>query len=129
MAINYETTPVLRAQSNGILGVIAGGGMSGYCGVVIHEPTSAEFYQIKNLPEVNADGPLGVRLNYDIVATVTVSGQLRWTNCVLERAPEGRQDVRDTGRIALELFDVDECREFLERCSRTLDLLGISITA
>lgn len=100
------------------------GGFTGYGGVMLHEPTEDEFHLVSN--DVDEDRvPKGIGFNYFNVATVTISGLLKWTNRDLSRAPKGRQDVRDTGPVRIEVFDEEELREYVERNIRLFDRLGI----
>lgn len=130
MSRDYESTPTILGYSEGDVGVIAGGGVFGYGGVMLHEPTDRDFSRIisdlsfVSLPE---DSTFGFGLNYDNVATITVSGLLKWTNSFLDRAPEGRQDIRETGKVRIEIFDDEEARQIIENRAGHLERLGINI--
>lgn len=126
MADRHEVTPTILGYSEGELGVIAGGGINGYGGVMLHEPTDLDFRRISHDLDEATKEPKGVGFDYSDVATITLSGILRWTNFNLERAPTGRQDLREAGRLRIELFDSAELRDYLESRSRMLGHLGIN---
>ena len=117
--------PTFLGYSERDVGVIAGGGISGYGGIVLHEPTESEFHRVVMDPKDETAGPKGIGFNYDHVATITVSGLLKWTNATLSRAPRGRQDIRETGPLRIEVFDNEDQRRYLEENSRLLEKLGI----
>lgn len=127
MKRKYEDTPTILGYSEGPVGVLAGGGVFGFGGVVIHEPTSTNerVGKICTDPELETDLPRGIFLKYPEVATVTVSGLLRWTNSYLDRAPKGRQDVRETGPVRIEIFDEEGARQYIHSQSTMLGELGI----
>lgn len=126
MAGNYETIPTLLVYGEQELGVVAGGGVMGYGGVFIHEPMETDFSRISR--DVTDDiSPKGAGFNYDEVSTITVSGILVWTNSFLERAPEGRQDVKEKGIVRVELFDKDTTRRRLDDYEGLFDRLGVKI--
>ena len=128
MTKNFEEMPTLLGFSEEEVGVIAGGGISGYGGVMLHEPTDVAFSRIYTSLEGEVGEPVGVGFPYNSVSTITVSGLLKWTNAFLERAPEGRQDVRETGPVRIELFDQEETRQYIEDNIRIFRLLGIKFT-
>lgn len=125
MIKNYEETPTFLVYSEKPVGLIAGGGMFGFGGIMLHEPTDKDFSKICTDAELETAEPKGIGFNYSDVATVTVSGLLKWTNSFLDRAPEGRQDVRETGPVRIELFDEEESRQYVEKQSKLLEILGI----
>lgn len=129
MSKNYNSIPTILGYSEGEVGVIAGGGVFGYGGVMLHEPTDQVFHTIVSdlSSETSPDNPFGFGFNYDNVATITVSGLLKWTNCFLDRSPEGRQDVRETGKVRIEIFDEEEARQIIENRAKHLERLGIKI--
>lgn len=92
---------------------------------MLHEPTDRDFHSIS--PELNiASGePIGIGFGYNNIATVTIAGLLKWTNYNLSRAPQGRQDLKETGLVRLEIFDTEEMREYLETESDIFEYLSI----
>jgi hypothetical protein len=125
MARNYDQTPTFLGYSEGAIGVIAGGGFSGYGGIMLHEPTDQEFHRISQVTEDETSEPKGIGFGYSEVATITVSGLLKWTNYNLNRAPKGRQDVRETGPVRIEVFDEEGLRQYVEEKSKLFERLGI----
>lgn len=125
MSKDYEAIPTFLGYSEEEVGVIAGGGIFGYGGVMLHEPTEHDFSLIVSDINDVSENPMGAGFGYSNVATITISGLLKWTNFNLARAPEGRQDVRETGLIRIEIFDEKEMREYVERESRLFEKLGI----
>jgi hypothetical protein len=125
MTSNYNQMSTFLGYSEDEVGVIAGGGVFGFGGVVIHEPTEAPVHRIVTDPEDASPSPKGIGFNYASVATITVSGILRWTNATLSRAPQGRQDVRETGQVRIEIFDNEGERDYVEASSKILERLGI----
>lgn len=128
MTTNYEQLPTILAYTQEELGVIAGGGVMGFGGVIIHEPVQHEFSRISR--DIEDDiSPKAAAFNYSEVSTITSSGLLVWTNCFLERAPKGRQDIRTTGKLRLELFDSEDTRSFLDSYLENgiFDRLGIKL--
>ena len=107
------------------VGLIAGGGMFGYGGIMLHEPTDNDFSRICTDAGLETTEPKGVGFDYSDMATVTVSGLLRWTNSCLDRAPKGRQDVRETGPVRIELFDEEKSRQYIEKQAKLFEILGI----
>lgn len=121
----FEDMPTFLGYSEGDVGVIAGGGLFGYGGVMLHEPTQADFHKIAMDIDIESDEPKGVGFNYNSVSTITVSGLLRWTNSNLERAPQGRQDLREVGPVRIEIFDQEESREYIKLKAALFEKLGI----
>ncbi len=125
MGSNYDQIPTFLGFSEGEIGVVAGGSLSGYAGVVLHEPTEELFRSFVSDVEDEGLYPKGAGLNYNSLATITISGLLKWTNSNLSRSPKGRQDVREAGPVRIELFDTDESRKYVEHNSRLFEYLGI----
>lgn len=127
MSRNYEEIPTFLGYSEDNVGVIAGGGIFGYGGIVLHEPTETEFSRvITSLEHETVSGdPIGAVFSYNSIATITVSGLLRWTNFNLKRAPSGRQDLRETGQVRIEIFDEDESRQYVEQQYGLFERLGV----
>lgn len=125
MGNRFDQIPTFLGYSEGEIGVVAGGGFGGYAAVVLHEPTEKEFHRVVNDLEYESPDPKGIGLNYDSVATITISGLLKWTNWNLCRAPQGRQDVRETGLVRIEIFDTDDLRDLVEERSELFKVLGI----
>ena len=124
MTRNYDNTPTLLGYSEEAVGVIAGGGIGGFMGIVIHEPTEVEFNRISNDLDDNVE-PKGIFFGYSDVATITISGLKKWTNFNLSGAPNGRQDIAETGPIRIEVFDEADMHQYIEEKSKVLDKLGI----
>lgn len=125
MEKNYEQTPTFVGYSEEPIGVIAGGGMFGYGGVMLHEPTDHQFERISTTLDEETVEPKGVGFRYSDVATITVNGLLKWTNFNLQRAPQGRQDLRETGPVRIEIFDEEEARRYVEEKADLFERLGV----
>lgn len=127
MVKDFEQIPTFLgySEAEAQVGVVAGGGIMGYGGVILHEPTDAELRGITSDLEDKSERTKGVGLNYNDVATITVSGLLKWTNFNLNRAPSGRQDLKETGPLRIEVFDTEDLREYIDNNSKIFERLGI----
>lgn len=125
MTRGYEEIPTFLGYSEEPVGTIARGDIFGYGGVILHQPTESDFSKIYTDITIETTEPKGVRFNYSSVATITVSGLLKWTNFNLDRAPKGRQDITETGPVRIELFDEEETRKYVEEQAKLFELLGI----
>jgi len=120
-----KAKPTFIITSNKALTVEAGGGIFGFGGVVIYEPHSSGASGFSLYPR--EDGcDRGTGFDYSDVARISLDEQNLWINNQLPEAPAGRQDVRETGTIKLELFDSPKLRQQFKRHKEAYAKLGLN---
>lgn len=125
MSRDYEQIPTFLGYSKEPVGVMAGGGVLGFGGIMLHEPTTTSPEVVTADPENQSSIPKGIGFAYNSVATITISGMRKWTNHILRGAPEGLQKVNSIGPIRIEIFDQEDLRQYIEQQSKLLERLGI----
>ena len=123
MSDKYDEKPTILAYSEDPLSVVAGG-ISGYGSVALHKPVEGKPGGLSTYPE-REPGTLGVGFSYDDTARVTVAGLRKWINFNLSDAPKGRQDVRETGKLRVELFDTEQLNDFIKQHREFFERLGL----
>ena len=124
MSDTYDEKPTLLAYSEEPLSVGAGGGMFGYGGVAVHQPVEGDLERLSMYPE-KEPGTLGVCFSYSDTARITVDGLRKWINFNLADVPKGRQDIRETGKLRVELFDTEQLNAFIKDNREFFNRLGL----
>jgi len=125
MSKEFDEKPTFLAYSKKRLSVVTGGGLRGYESVVVHKPVKGDPGDISMYPEQDTNTTFGVFFAYGNTARIHIDGCRKWINYNLSDAPQGRQDIKDTGKLRIELFDSEELKAFIEENRQVFQRLGL----